>query len=114
MNRYAAAGIAFDAAQGKRVIVLTSSSLTAREALRAIAACAPEQSIVVRTNGGERIVCPSGGQVKLRPMHHGARGLSADIIYLDEGVDAELRGTDQWDSIRASLAGSPHAEVIRS
>ena len=114
MNRYAAAGIALDIAQGKHVIVLTSSTHASREALDVIAPLAPEASRVSRANGAEQITCPSGGRVKLRSVRQGTRGLGADIIYLDEGVDAELRSTDPWDSIRASLVTSPHAEVIRS
>lgn len=113
MNRYVAAGIAADIAQGKRVIVLTLTTDLSREALDELAERAPEGSRIERANGAERITCPSGGRVILRSYRQGSRGHGADVIFLDYGVDERL-GESDWRSLQASLSGSPHRELIRS
>jgi len=117
MNRYAAAGISADAAQGKRVIVITQDVRTSREALEQIAQATPTDvdMTVRRANGAESVSYPTtGGEVIIRSYRQGARAYAADILYLDEAVDPILRGTDAWASLYANLATSQHAEVIRA
>lgn len=113
MNRYVAAGITLDALAGKRIIVLTATMLASRVALEDVATLAPVGATVRRANGMEGVTYPGGGSVTIRSYRQGARGHSADVIYLDEGVDAELRDPAAWDSLRASVATSPHGEIIR-
>ncbi|MBD8477580.1 hypothetical protein [Microbacterium sp. CFBP 8794] len=117
MNRYAAAGINADAFKGKRIIVVTQDTTLSREALDQIAQAAPlgVDVTVRRANGAERVSYPTtGGEVIIRSHRQGTRGVSADVLYLDEGVDALVRDTHAWESLCASLNGSQHAEVIRS
>ncbi|KTR95356.1 hypothetical protein NS220_06000 [Microbacterium testaceum] len=117
MNRYAAAGINGDALKGKRIIVITRDGKASREALEQIAQAAPlgVDITVRRANGAERISYPTtGGEVFIRSYRQGARGVSADILYLDDAVDALVRSTDAWTSLYASVATSQHAEVIRA
>lgn len=117
MNRYAAAGINADALAGKRIIVITQDTILSREALEQIAQAAP-LGIDIRihpANGAESITYPTtGGKVIVRSYRQGARGVSADILYLDDAVDPLVRSTDAWASLYASLATSQHAEVIRA
>ncbi|WP_248240576.1 hypothetical protein [Microbacterium kunmingense] len=114
MNRYAAVGINQDAELGKRIIVLTVTTTESRAALEEIAALAPAEASARRANGLESIRYPSGGRVTIRSHRQGTRGHSADVLYLDGGVDAQVRDTAAWDSLRATLAASPHAEIIRA
>ena len=117
MNRYAAAGINADAIAGKRIIVITRDVQTSREALEEIAQAIPQDVDVVvrRANGAESISYPTtGGEITIRSYRQGARGVSADIVYLDEAVDPLLRGTDAWTSLYANLAASQHAQIIRA
>lgn len=117
MNRYAAAGINADAIAGKRIIVITRDVQTSRDALEEIAQATPQDVNVVvrRANGAERISYPTtGGEVIIRSYRQGARGVSADVLYLDDAVDPLLRSTDAWASLYASVAASQHAEVIRA
>jgi len=117
MNRYAAAGINEDALKGRRIIVITQDTKLSREALKQIAQAVPLDVDVVirRANGAESINYPTiGGEVIIRSYRQGARGHSADILYLDDAVDQLVRSTDAWTSLYASVAASQHAEVIRA
>lgn len=114
MNRYAAAGIATDAHGGRRILVVTRNQAEAHTALEVIAQHSDHAARVTRTNGNERIDYLSGGRVTIRSHRgHGHRGITADTIYLDEGVDPELT-IDQAASLMACLATSPTGELIRA
>lgn len=116
MNRYAAAGINADAEQGKRIIVITALHSETRHALDEIAAQATTEVRVRRANGDERIDYPNGGRVIIRShrQHLGLRGVTADVLYLDGGVDALIRDTAVWDSLWACTAASPHRDLVRA
>lgn len=99
MNRYAASGISADAVQGKRIIVITRDLMTSGEALEQIVQATPTDIDITtrRANGAQRISYPTtGGEVIIRSYRQGARGVSADILYLDESVDPLIRGTNAW------------------
>lgn len=117
MNRYVAEGINADAITGKRIIVITRDVRTSRDALEEIAHAVPlDVDVVVRrANGAESISYPiTGGEVIIRSYRQGARGVSADVLYLDDAVDPLVRSTDAWTSLYATLAASQHAEIIRA
>lgn len=115
MNRYAAHGIHADALTGRRILVITRTQTDARDALEQIAVHAePHSAHIRRANGLERITYDGGGRVVIRSHRgHGHRGITADTIYLDEGVDPELT-IDQAASLMACLATSPTGELIRA
>lgn len=117
MNRYAAAGINADAAQGRRVIVITRDGAALRDALDQLTAAmhTDTPTTIRRANGAESINYPdTGGEITIRSYRQGARGITADTLYLDEAVDPLVRDTNAWTALYASLAASQHPEVIRS
>lgn len=88
MNKYTAVGLAQAAAGGARILVLTVDQQDVRFAIDPCLPLATEaQARVYRTNGTARIDYTSGGSLTFRSHRANLRGLSADVIYLDAGVD---------------------------
>lgn len=116
LNRYAAAGMVGEAAQGRRILVVGINGMDVRSSLGECRSRldADEVSRVSTANGAERIDFMSGGCIVFRSYQgRGHRGVSVDTVCLDAGVDREL-STDRWASISACVASSPNAEIIRA
>ncbi|WP_336642325.1 hypothetical protein [Microbacterium sp. MMO-56] len=112
MNRYAAAGIANDARDGRRILVVTHNRREAHHAFEDIARLTHNAKRIRRTNGAERIDHHNGGSVHFTtPRSHGARGLTLDTIDLDTGVEPT---PDLTTELTPCLATSRDGELIRA
>lgn len=112
MNRYTATGIANDARDGHRILVVTKDQREARHAFDDIAAATYDAKRITRVNGGQRIEHYGGGLVAFTtPRSTGARGLALDTIYLDTGVEAT---PDLTATLAPCLATSRDGELIRA
>ncbi|WP_439593902.1 hypothetical protein [Microbacterium sp.] len=112
MNRYAAQGIASDATQGRRVLVVTAHARARREAFDEIARLTHGAESIRRLNGAESIRHSNGGRVEFateRSRSH--RGLSVDVVYLDGGVADSLETVNEFTPC---LATSRDAELIKA
>ncbi|MEV8023674.1 hypothetical protein [Microbacterium sp. NPDC080220] len=91
MNRYAAAGITAEAAQGKRILVVAPTAIELREGLLDLidAAANTEGASIRRANGAERIDYPNRGGIRFATTRSTQRAIGSawDAIYLDAGVD---------------------------
>lgn len=88
MNRYVAQGMLADAKAGKRVVFVGDSGKYAREAfLRTVATLNQRDDAIQsvhRSNGRERVECFSGGSIRfISRRGNGARGLEADVVFID-------------------------------
>jgi len=86
VNRYAAAGIAADAAQGRRVLVLSRTHAESSGAFPQVAGAFNPAEVTrsTRSSGRMRIVHKSGGRVVfLAYTSRSLRGQSADVVYAD-------------------------------
>ncbi|WP_193596086.1 hypothetical protein [Microbacterium sp. YJN-G] len=114
MNRYAAAGISIDASAGKRIIVVTPIMGMIRSAMdeiiRSLDGVDPDSFRVRRANGAERIDFPSGGSIRFHSARSSMRGMSANVVYLDDNADREM--TDAWRDLYAVT--HPNGEIIRA
>jgi hypothetical protein len=118
MHQHTAQRLLWESSRGKRVIAITmnatqsSTSLDAMvTALEGLACFLPKGARVIRSIGNPRIEHPSGGAVTLRTHRQGTRGLTADILYLDEAVHDTLT-PEALNEMMPSLATSPHHELI--
>lgn len=113
MNRYVAAGIARDAASGRRVIVVSKTLGLARAAFADIERLAEHRpSQVVRSNGRETMTWPSGGRVSISSAQSRAhRGVSADVVFVDGEAAHDI---DVIREVSPCIAGRPGGEVIRA
>jgi hypothetical protein len=112
VNRYAAAGIAAEAQDGRRILVVSCTYGTARTAFDEISAHTRRADRIVRANGAEGIHHRNGGSVRFTtPRSSSSRGLTVDVIYLDAHVEAtpELLAT-----LGPCLAASSYGELIRA
>jgi hypothetical protein len=110
MNRYAAQGITRDAEGGKHVIVITINQRETSAALDELATCSAEAQ-VTRSRGHERIAYPTGGAVTICSYRQGLRGLSADVLYLDDRVRDTI-SPEALNEMLPALATSTHHELI--
>lgn len=111
MNRYVAAGIAQDARDGRRVIVVSRQGAATRAAFSEIAQHAADATRVSRANGRERIEFSSNGRVMFTtPMSAAHRGVPADIVYID-AVDLQH---ETLTNLTACLQASRSGELIRA
>ena len=112
MNRYAARGIANDARDGRRVLVVTKDQREAHLAFDAITVATYDAKRISRVNGGQRIEHYGRGLVAFTtPRSSGARGLALDTIYLDTGVEAT---PEMLADLVPCLATSHNGELIRA
>jgi hypothetical protein len=113
VNRYVAAGIATDAQDGRRVLIVAHTRLAARDAFNQIARVTHGAERIVRANGNEAVHHRNGGSVHLTTPRSaiGVRGLTVDIIYLDSGVD---RDHELITDLLPLIAASPDGELIRA
>ena len=112
MNRYTAAGIANDARDGRRILVVTRDRREARDAFEEIADRTYGAKSIHRANGAEHIEHHNGGRVCFTtPRSRGARGLTLDTIYLDAGVEAT---PEMVAELVPCLATSTTGELIRA
>lgn len=116
MNRYAAHGIALDAAlSGKRVIVLTPTGIMIRDAMdeviRSLERYDPDIYEVRRAKGNESIRFLSGGYVRFQSAQSNLRGLSADVVFLDVDADRQI-SRDTLHDVHAII--QPHGEIVRA
>lgn len=113
MNKYAAVGLAAEAAEGRRILVITE---TQAEAESAIACCFntddPAIQRIVRTSGQQQIDYKSGGSIKFRSYRSsGHRGVTVDTVFLDTGVDQAMSDPA---SVMACIAASTAGTVVRA
>lgn len=120
MNRFTAMGLAFDAiVHDRRIIVLTSGSESISDVVAGF------ESITELTsqpgfrahhrNGEQGIELASGGRIDVRSVRSNLRGLSADVVFIDDVAVHKLMPTQLsalHDDIERVIAGSPHAEVV--
>lgn len=116
MNRYAAHGIALDAAlNGKRVLVLTPIGRMIRDAmdemLRVLERYDPDTYEVRRAKGNESISFLSGGCVRFQSAQSNLRGQSADVVFLDVDVDRQI-SRDHLNDVHVII--QPHGEIVRA
>jgi hypothetical protein len=87
VNRYMIAGILADMRDGKEVLLLSESSVAARDAFENMAACIESGEVTVRTVGKERIHAYGKGAVRFRSIRsHLDNNVAADVVVAD--VDA--------------------------
>lgn len=115
MNRYAAAGIASDAAAGHRVLVVTRIHAETHAVLEQIVTHSDTQPAQVnRAKGAESITYPSGGKVRIVAARStGHRGITADTLYLEADCDNDMTH-EHRSSLIACLDGRRDSEIIRA
>lgn len=112
MNRYAAAGIAADAQDGRRVLVIAPTYGHARTAFDDISRLTRRADRIVRANGAEAIHHRNGGSVRFTtPLSSSSRGLTVDVIFLDTGVEAT---PELLANVEPCLVASSYGELIRA
>lgn len=118
MNRYAALGLVLDAYEGKRVVVLSPSHPAARDALDECARSPfAEGAEVYRANGAERILFGTLGSIRFQSVRRPLRGLTADVVFLDQDADRQLSAYERdrlGTDIRAAIQPGDPGIVIRS
>lgn len=116
MNRFAAHGMIAEAQQGKRILVLAEAARTIRdemdEVIRLLEGADPDTYDVRRARGAERISFPAGGCIRFQSALARIGGQSADVVFLDAGVDEMLRNTDTWPDLHGIVR--PHGEIVRA
>lgn len=115
MNRYSASGLVADARAGKTVLVITPMTAMIRHAMDEmikgpLATVDLDTYRVRRSDGEQGIEFRTGGRILMQSARHSIRGLSADIIYLDDG--AERLMDDAWRDMNEVVR--PHGEIIRA
>lgn len=113
MNRYTAAGIAADAAQGKRIAVMTRIGSASRQAQDEILQASTSAFTALWATGYQSISYPSGGQVIFRSGRDGLRGEQVDVICIDASIDFSKAETDCLEGWLPALSGSKQPEIIR-
>jgi hypothetical protein len=90
MNRFAAAGLANEAASGRRVVVLSDTQQQAYGAMRHVwelvneSDDAPEVIKGWTSRGQERLLFAGGGHILFRSIQsRGLEGMQIDLLYLD-------------------------------
>lgn len=116
MNKYAARGIVLDAIEGKRILVLTVGVHEIKHVLGELNAQLGDSvpTRVRRVNGSAGIDITGAGRVKVKSWRQSIRGAVFDVIYLDTGVDSEIRSLEKFEELRFSVATSPSGEIIRA
>lgn len=128
MNEYAARSMLIDIAAGQRIILVERDLHAVREAMRVIAAENERiawGAVVRRTNGAERVAHPGGGWIIFAtPLSSRMRGLSADVVFIDNDAHrvlvGELIGAAELTRIRrfnedvALAVGSRGGKVVYS
>lgn len=104
MNRYAALGLVLDAYEGKRIIVLSPSLTAARDARNECARSPFAETADVTSNPEPgRMMFPSGGMLRFQPVRSSLRGLSADVVFIDEEADRRLSSYIEYDELQRDL-----------
>lgn len=122
MNRFAAAGLLMEAAKGKRILVLTPP---ARPASAAAVAClldvpevADSPSVWVSQEPGYGCIDLGGrDRVEFRSVQSSLRGMSADVVYIDDEADRRLddRARDElYGTLGLVVSSSPDGQIVRS
>lgn len=121
MNRFAATGLYYEAAQGKRILVLTPRRHEIGDALNCFMRIDDVREWpgvrVRRTNGDERIELGGRGRIVFHSVMSSLAGESADIVYIDDEADRRLddAGRDRlYRALRTITNASPSAEVVRA
>lgn len=113
MNRFIAAGLLMDAAEGRQVIATFPDGRSFREAFILVEDTALRLADrlpfarVLRSVGSERIVMCSGGWLRMVSGRNSLRGLTADVVYVDDPA-AEHQPAE------FVVASRPGGEVVRS
>lgn len=109
MNRYAAAGVAQDAERGRRVLVVSPGGRETRVAFDAIASLMHGAKLT-RAKGSEAVHVEGAGAVYFTTPRSGRRrGMSVDVVYLDEVSETSELRADLVPCMAASTVG----ELIR-
>lgn len=111
MNRYAAAGLAEAARQGRRILIVSYDLRASAEALDDFRGLVDDAD-VTRVNGKQRIAFPSGGRVRFTSVRsRGHRGVVADTVYLDGELD---RDPSVIADLLPCIQTSPTGELVRA
>jgi hypothetical protein len=125
MNEYAARSMLIDISAGQRIVVVERDYVAVGAAVQVFA----EENeriewgaTVRRSNGAERIAHPGGGWIVFAtPRSDRMRGLSADVVFIDNDADrVVLDGGNRarFDRFRGDiegvLAASPYGKVVHS
>lgn len=123
MNEYAAKSMLLSISQGQRIVVVERDYHAVRDALHIIAAeneRIGSGAIVRRANGAERITHPGKGwMIFATPLSSRMRGLSADVVFIDNDAHRVIDGED-WariDRFRediAALLATSGGKVVHS
>lgn len=96
--------------RGEHIVHTAQNRDIPRELLMLLSPLVPSQWKVRLANGQEAITTPEGGSYKIVAPQRGARGLSADLLIIDE-----LREFEDFDFIAAAepiLTESPNPQVL--
>jgi hypothetical protein len=121
MNRFAATGLFIEAAKGQRILVLTPRRHEIGDALDCftrIDDVATWPGVRVRqANGDERIDLGGRGRIVFLSASSSLRGMSADIVYIDDEADRRLDDGARdrlYADLRAVVSGSSTGDVVRA
>ncbi len=121
MNRFAAVGLFVEAAKGRRILVITPRGHEAHDALDCFARIDEVQAwpgvLTSRANGAERIELGGRGRIDFRSARSSLRGMSADLVYIDDEADRRLddAGRDRlYRDLRAITSAADSPEVVRA
>ena len=96
--------------RGERILHVAQQREIPREAMMSLASVLPSSYKVRTANGQEQITSPAGGTYKIIAAQRGARGLSADLLIVDE-----LREFEDFDFIAAAeptVSASSNPQVL--
>lgn len=121
MNEYAARSMLMDIAAGSRIVVIERDC---RDVQTAVIKFAREDeriqggATVRHANGAERVTHPGGGWIVFAtPRSDRLRGLSADVVFIDNDADRVFEGDRiRLDRFRDDVAGvlATGGKVVRS
>lgn len=121
MNRYAAVGILVDAMDGKQIVVVERSGHEVQAAVRTfreVIELHKTPADVRVANGAERISLPGGGWIRFAtPQSQRLRGLSADVVFIDNDAHRVLPPYRQamfWQDVVRPTLVARQGEVIHS
>lgn len=130
MNKYAVLGMLIDVYDGKRLVVVERDYQAVQAAVRVFAEVVQAMDLagvltVRRANGAESVQHPSGGRVVFAtPRSNRMRGLSADVVFIDNEADrvlvsepmgaADLAWLDGFRDDVALVLSGRRGEVVRS
>jgi len=114
MNKYAARALSESAQRGRHILVIVEAAEEAAHTINLFEEHGKGIRRTLRSNGSQRVDFESGGVITIRTRRSQRhRGLIADTVFLDAGIDQTM-SSDEYRSLAACVAASPTGELVRA